>query len=80
MVKKHWIPGHLNDVIDSLGAGVRVNSGENDTSGNFCILKNFNAVLLLVYFFLFYAIYLFCSIFIRNIKITIPIFALRGYS
>ncbi|MCB7087763.1 restriction endonuclease subunit S [Enterocloster bolteae] len=39
MVKKHWIPGHLNDVIDSLVAGVSVNSGEDDTSGNFFILK-----------------------------------------
>ena len=45
-----------------------------------CSFKNFNAVSLLEYFFLFYAIYLFCSISIRNIKITIPIFALRGYS
>ena len=39
MVKKHWIPGHLNDVIDSLIAGVSVNSGEGDTSGSFFILK-----------------------------------------
>ena len=39
MVKKHWIPGHLNDLIDSLVAGVSVNSGEDDTSGNFFILK-----------------------------------------
>lgn len=39
MVKKHWILGHLNDVIDSLVAGVSVNSGENDASGNFFILK-----------------------------------------
>ena len=45
-----------------------------------CSSKNFNAVALLEYFFLFYAIYLFCSIFIRNIEIAIPIFALRGYS
>lgn len=39
MVKKHWILGHLNDVIDSLVAGVSVNSGEDDASGNFFILK-----------------------------------------
>ena len=38
MVKKHWILGHLNDVIDSLVAGVSVNSGEDDASGNFFIL------------------------------------------
>lgn len=35
MVKKHWISGHLNDVIDSLLAGVSVNSGEDEASGNF---------------------------------------------
>ena len=39
MVKKHWISGHLNDVIDSLLAGVSVNSGEDEASGNFFILK-----------------------------------------
>ena len=39
MVKKHWILGHLNDVIDSLVAGVSVNSGEDDASGNFFIIK-----------------------------------------
>lgn len=39
MVKKHWISGHLNDVIDSLVAGVSVNSGEDDSSDNFFILK-----------------------------------------
>lgn len=38
-MKKHWILGHLNDVIDSLVAGVSVNSGEDDASGNFFILK-----------------------------------------
>lgn len=39
MVKKHWISGHLNDVIDSLLAGVSVYSGEDEASGNFFILK-----------------------------------------
>ncbi len=39
MVKKQWIQGHLNDVIDSLVAGVSVNSGEQDGSSNFFVLK-----------------------------------------
>ena len=39
MVKKQWVRGHLRDVIDSLVAGVSVNSGDQDTSNNFFILK-----------------------------------------